>query len=379
MSLRFPCECGNSIEAPDSEIGKLTTCPICKIAIPVPTMEELQKLAAAAAPPPASAAAASSKSATKVVRRGSVARKACFHCKEQVPATATVCPFCRGDLTDAKSKSPILKKVSPYALAAVGAGALALVSSMVGIVLLSRLGRSPHYLALLSALTAAALAGIAKLQIAGNNRNKKRKVELSGLPLALGGAAAGGLSLLLSVIVVFFTAVPTSGPEGNQTYAYTALLEIASAERAFLELNPWGGTTRAYWTLDVAGLAMYAPPGGSAVKLLSSSIAAADGSPAIIYASATGPAPYHGYLFRAISLTAKGEQYKRIDAMGYGEPNSNSKAYAFCAYPEKFPDSGVDTYIINEGGEVYFRNTEGRLVDRFPKAEELKDWKRKRN
>jgi hypothetical protein len=71
------------------------------------------------------------------------------------------------------------------------------------------------------------------------------------------------------------------------------------------------------------------------------------------FAEAKAGQPYHGYLYRI--LTAQGK-----DAPGgtrsYLKDGRMTEGYALVAWPERYDDTGVMTFIINKDGVVYEKN-----------------------
>ncbi|MBI3267527.1 MAG: DUF2950 family protein [Planctomycetes bacterium] len=377
MSLRFACECGNRLELPESEAGKLATCPVCKLTFQVPTPEEAARISQAVSAPTGGGPGPAGREkggTTKVAKRASVAKKPCPHCKEPAPVTATTCPFCHGDLTDPKAKV-VVPRTSKYAVFGVFLGAGALGATILGSLLLARTGRGIFWLTMPAGLVAAGLGAISRKDILANKALRKKKIDLLGLPLALGGIATGGIATALSLLVLLFTTPPRAARETNEESAVSALRMLVLAERKFFDTNPWQGKRPAYWVGDVAGLSKYTPGGESALGLIPAAIAEADQRPLMQFALLGEPRPYHDYLFRVITLNAKGQSIQTNEAFGFGDFLSNVKFFAFCAFPTKYPDGGIHTFMVNEVGEIWRKNTEGKPVEQWPRPDDLqKDW-----
>jgi hypothetical protein len=71
------------------------------------------------------------------------------------------------------------------------------------------------------------------------------------------------------------------------------------------------------------------------------------------YKTTEGPQPYHGYLFRL--LKSQGPQAKG-GAMDYVVRGRMIGGFAAIAYPAKYGNSGVMTFIVNHDGVVYERD-----------------------
>jgi hypothetical protein len=60
--------------------------------------------------------------------------------------------------------------------------------------------------------------------------------------------------------------------------------------------------------------------------------------------------PFHGYFYRI--LTKQGADAKE-GAKGYVVNGKMTGGFAFIAYPEKYGDTGITTFIVNQNGIVY--------------------------
>ena len=68
-----------------------------------------------------------------------------------------------------------------------------------------------------------------------------------------------------------------------------------------------------------------------------------------------GTAPKAGYLY--VDLTS---------------PEDAGQSYAYCAYPAEYDETGWQTFVIDQEGNVYGRDLGGKRVDVFP--EDLSGW-----
>jgi hypothetical protein len=71
------------------------------------------------------------------------------------------------------------------------------------------------------------------------------------------------------------------------------------------------------------------------------------------FADAKPGQPYHGYLYRI--LTAQGKDAPG-GAKSYVRDGRMTEGYALIAWPAKYADSGVMTFIVNRDGIVYQKN-----------------------
>ncbi len=78
----------------------------------------------------------------------------------------------------------------------------------------------------------------------------------------------------------------------------------------------------------------------------------------------TGPHPFHGYYFRILTRQGKDAPGGKMDYMSGGELTGG---FALVAYPRRWGDSGVMTFIVNQDGKVYQRNL-GEKTSRIARA-----------
>jgi hypothetical protein len=71
------------------------------------------------------------------------------------------------------------------------------------------------------------------------------------------------------------------------------------------------------------------------------------------FADAKPGQPYHGYLYKI--LTAQGKDAPG-GARSYIKNGRMTEGYALVAWPEKYDDTGVMTFIVNQDGVVYQKN-----------------------
>lgn len=158
----------------------------------------------------------------------------------------------------------------------------------------------------------------------------------------------------------------------NDRCAAAALKTIATAQVDFRENDRDGNGKNDFWRADVAGLFSIVPGGmapgpANAVKLIEMSLAAADDRPQrgdVSTIFQCEPGPRAGYWFRAI---------------WHGDERDPSPTrFAACAYPDRYGESGVWTFVVDEKNTMYkkdFGDT-GCFVHTFP-ADPLKEgWKK---
>ena len=86
------------------------------------------------------------------------------------------------------------------------------------------------------------------------------------------------------------------------------------------------------------------------------------------FAEAKPGQPYHGYLYKI--LTAQGKDAPG-GARSYIKNGRMTEGYALIAWPAKYDDTGVMTFIVNQDGIVYQKNlgpntaTAARAIDAY--------------
>jgi hypothetical protein len=73
----------------------------------------------------------------------------------------------------------------------------------------------------------------------------------------------------------------------------------------------------------------------------------------VLHAQGTGPHPFHGYYFRILTRQGSAAPGGKMDYLSHGNLMGG---FALVAYPEKWGQSGIMTFIVNQDGKVYQRN-----------------------
>ncbi|HXX93836.1 MAG TPA: hypothetical protein VEN81_09390 [Planctomycetota bacterium] len=168
----------------------------------------------------------------------------------------------------------------------------------------------------------------------------------------------------------------------NERNAASSLKAIATAEAEFRnreeEYHP---RSRGYWVGDVSTLYTWVPEvGREPIKLIDISTAGADQAPLKKgdlprmepIETMILPMPKAGYSYRALT------HYE--DPLGKKVPyhsgsRFNADHFGFCASP--LPGrSGSRTFILNEGGDLYWKDLGGERLDTFPAHPEAAGWKK---
>jgi hypothetical protein len=142
----------------------------------------------------------------------------------------------------------------------------------------------------------------------------------------------------------------------------TSLKTIIAAQEDFRSKDRDEDGIRQFWRPDVTGLYVVRPGGDLAkpvIKLIELSVACADDRPRTSIEQYAVRCPKAGYWFRAI---------RHAD-----ETALSPDRYAVIAFPAKYPDSGRDTFVVDERKDIYRMDLgHGRGIEVFPSPAELK-------
>jgi len=131
-----------------------------------------------------------------------------------------------------------------------------------------------------------------------------------------------------------------------------------AAQRRYADMNPEGGLGVVYarhlkstpGTKD----GLYWPVAAGAPRSpFGSLVAQAQAEGYVLPAKGTGPHPFHGYYFRILTRQGPAAPGGSLDYLDQGQLR---KGFALVAYPERWDESGVMTFIVNQDGKVYQQN-----------------------
>jgi len=103
-----------------------------------------------------------------------------------------------------------------------------------------------------------------------------------------------------------------------------------------------GKTDGLYWPTEIGGIP----------SPLSSFVAEAS-LEGYNWTSGKGPRPFHGYLFRILTRQGPAAPGGRMNYVRHGEMTGG---FALVAYPVRWAESGIMTFIVNQDGVVYQRS-----------------------
>ena len=140
----------------------------------------------------------------------------------------------------------------------------------------------------------------------------------------------------------------------NERSYVPGIKTLTSAQADYRSNDRDGNGKNDYWREDVAGLYVNKSAQGEAICLIDFSLAAADERPASIDPELfPSRRPHLGYWYRAI---------RHQD-----ETVPGPDRFAFCSFPDDYPESGRWTFIIDERNTVFKRDLgHGRGVEMFP-------------
>lgn len=172
----------------------------------------------------------------------------------------------------------------------------------------------------------------------------------------------------------------------NQRNAAASIRSIRTAQENFKLNDLDRNGVKDYWTADIAGLyCLQVKTTTNAVAALNDiGVASADArqhsdgyeNDDIEYNAALllTFAPKTGFLYQSMKLDAAGVTYAR-DTDGGGSKVHNPDSFAVTAYPIAYGSVGVYTFIMNQDGKVYRRDTGGVPVLQWPNEFEfLRYW-----
>jgi len=162
----------------------------------------------------------------------------------------------------------------------------------------------------------------------------------------------------------------------NEAAAQGNLKVVMSAQMSWRQQDAENNERRDYWTYDVSCLyRMLRTDGKIKVDMIPLDTAKADAKPADAKLfegkmedwSAVKPEPRYGYFFQAMTTDENGEAYNQNELNGVKV--ANDYKFAFVAYPADYDKSGKNTFIVNESGTVYRKDTAGQPVLKWPAAD----------
>lgn len=161
----------------------------------------------------------------------------------------------------------------------------------------------------------------------------------------------------------------------NETAAQGNLKVIMSSQMSWRQMDADNNVQRDYWTYDISCLYRMKDAAGNARKFIDMTLAKADVKPAdaklfegkIEDWGSIKPEPKYGYSFQAMTTDESGGVYNQNELNGVKV--ANDYKFAFVAYPAEYDKTGKRTFIVNETGTVYGKDTGGQPVLQWPAAD----------
>ena len=162
-----------------------------------------------------------------------------------------------------------------------------------------------------------------------------------------------------------------------------SLKTIGTSEEDFRDNDRDGNGVKDYWTRDVYSLFALCPPTGGVapenmIKLTEPSLAASDAAywsnPTPVAADVVPTGESVGTISPKASYWVVAMERDEYD-LPYDSGNGrNLRKFGFCTYPTSV-QSGRTTYIVNETGVVWRRETGATPVLQFPREPEAEGWR----
>jgi len=171
----------------------------------------------------------------------------------------------------------------------------------------------------------------------------------------------------------------------GQEYVTDSIWEVYRLQTLLREHDVDKNGVQDYWTADVAGLFRLKVDGKPLRECypndpprFGTEIEQSDAAPLTpgdtVYAPAGADEPFR-YRFQTVNRDAQAAPYAQ-DTDRSGKAWRNTKQFAVCAFPREYPGAGRQTYLINETGVVWFKDTAGKPVEQFPTDLEADGWSR---
>ncbi|MEW6027168.1 MAG: DUF2950 family protein [Planctomycetota bacterium] len=185
-------------------------------------------------------------------------------------------------------------------------------------------------------------------------------------PVCLG---MSGIPCLVDTVIAKGPEDPNTGRiNANECSAIAALRLLAYTEAIWLLQDCDGNGIKDYWTYDISCFhRMYRPDGQTKVSFIPINMALSDSKSADMKGgespfggvatiepwTAISMTPKSGYFFQVMSTDENGKAYNQNAVGNTGIKAANSSKFAFVAYPAKYAETGVNTFIVNQEGTVY--------------------------
>jgi Leucine-rich repeat (LRR) protein len=167
-----------------------------------------------------------------------------------------------------------------------------------------------------------------------------------------------------------------------QDSAKHQLVLVQRAEEEFRKNDADGNGVKDYWVADVSGLYRLQGSSSDPIGLIDAGIASIDAAP--LPKATKGcvdqerPSPnsaYETFPYK-LQMISRGSSGKEIATVtdGSGPKWFNENQFALCGYPREYPRLGRNTYLIDESGQLWMKDTQGKPVERRPADYDADGW-----
>jgi hypothetical protein len=246
----------------------------------------------------------------------------------------------------------------------------------------------------LPSLLALIFSAVALTRIRKNNGVLlgKRKA-IAGIVLGVSAVIIVPFIGVVAVIVNPYLYLLHCGGDGNETSAMGTLKQLLSTEMMWAQQDPDCNGRKDYWTFDISCLhRMYRLDNSTNVAFIPLDVARADMAPGLFTGSSNPfgeqptikswwnntnrimTQPKSGYWFGAMLTDEDGKPYNQNYIGSSQIKGLNDRKYAFVAYPVKYGETGIRTFIVDETGTIYGWDSgsdKNKVILQWPKQDEL--------
>ena len=181
------------------------------------------------------------------------------------------------------------------------------------------------------------------------------------------------LMIVVAIIAIIASiAIPSllrSRIAANETSAVGSLKQLTSHEASWRQTDADRNGLKDNWCLDVASFRFMLNTDGDQVNYIDAAFAKADASPQITTQATSGKS---GYVFQSLTTDEDGAVYAintfvpAVGGIAAATACCNNFKFGFTARPEVYGTTGVNTFIVNEDGQIYQKDFATITVGTYP-------------